>query len=149
MGGKISSFTDANIDGDGMSARTLAGRGGFIVDGVKADGSKNTTSVTAQAYWSAVGGRNTPAGEAFTYDASNIRLRELVFSYSIPQSSIAKTPIKGATISFTGRNLFFFRNSAKGFDPELVVSTDKGLIGIESFCLPFTSSYGLNLNLNF
>ena len=149
MGGKISSFTDANIDGDGMSARTLAGRDGFVVDGVKADGSKNTTSITAEKYWSAVGGRNTPAGEAFTYDASNIRLRELVLSYTIPQGTLSKTPIKGATISFTGRNLFFLKNSAKGFDPELVVSTESGLIGTESFCLPFTRSFGLNLNLNF
>jgi len=149
MGGKISSFTDANIYGDGMAAETLKGRDGFIVDGIKADGSKNTTTITSEAYWSKVGGRNTPAGEAFTYDASNIRLRELVFSYAIPQKTISSTFIKGATISLTGRNLFFFKNSAKSFDPELVVSTDSGLIGTESFCLPYTSSYGLNLNLNF
>ncbi len=149
MGGRISSFTNANIDGDGMSAKTLAGREGFIVDGVKADGSKNNTSITAEKYWSAVGGRNTPAGELFTYDASNIRLRELVLTYNIPQRTFGRTPIKGASVSFTGRNLFFFKNSADGFDPELVVSTDSGLIGIESFCLPFTRSYGLNLNLNF
>ena len=38
---------------------------------------------------------------------------------------MAKTPIKGATISFTGRNLFFFKNDAEGFDPELVLSTDR------------------------
>ncbi|MBL7763149.1 MAG: SusC/RagA family TonB-linked outer membrane protein, partial [Chitinophagaceae bacterium] len=31
MGGKISSFTDANIYGDGMAAATLAGRDGFVV----------------------------------------------------------------------------------------------------------------------
>ncbi len=149
MGGRISSFTNANIDGDGMSAKTLAGRDGFVVDGVKADGSKNTTEITAEQYWSKVGGRNTPAGEAFTYDASNIRLRELVLTYNLPQSTLSKTRIKAASISFTGRNLFFIRNSAEGFDPELVLSTDKGLKGIESFCLPFTASYGLNLNLNF
>lgn len=151
MGGKITSYTDANIIGDGMSAKTLAGREGFVVDGVLADGSKNTVSVTAEKYWMAVGGRNTPAGEAFTYSASNIRLRELVFSYAIPQKIISKTRInfKGATVSFTGRNLFFIRNDAKGFDPELVLSTSPGLIGTESFCLPFTRSFGLNLNLNF
>jgi outer membrane receptor protein involved in Fe transport len=150
MGGRITSFTDANIDGDGMSARTLAGRdGGMIVDGIKADGSKNNTPISAESYWSALGGRNTPAGELFTYDASNIRLRELVLSYTFPQSKMTKTPLKGATISFTGRNLFFLKNSAKGFDPELVVSTDSGSIGTESFCLPFTRSFGLNLNLNF
>ncbi|MES1216096.1 MAG: SusC/RagA family TonB-linked outer membrane protein [Bacteroidota bacterium] len=150
MGGKISSFTDANIYGDGFAAGTVANReGGMIVDGIKADGSKNTTAITAQQYWSQVGGRNTPAGEVFTYDASNIRLRELVLSYTIPQGKISRTPIKGATISFTGRNLFFIKNSTNGFDPELVVSTDTGLIGTESFCLPFTRTFGLNLNLNF
>jgi hypothetical protein len=150
MGGSICSFTNANIYGDGMAAETLAGRtGGFVVDGIKADKSKNTTAITAEKYWTAVGGRNTPAGEVFTYDASNIRLRELVLSYTLPQSRLAKTPIKGASISLTGRNLFFFKNSAGGFDPELVVSTSSGLIGTESFCLPFTRSFGLNLNLNF
>jgi TonB-linked SusC/RagA family outer membrane protein len=149
MGGDICSFTNANIYGDGMAAGTLSGRGGFVFDGIKADGSKNATSITAEQYWLAVGGRNTPAGEIFTYSASNIRLRELVLSYIIPQSKMAKTPLKGATISFTGRNLFFFKNDAEGFDPELVLSTDSGLIGTESFCLPFTRSYGINLNLNF
>lgn len=149
MGGKICSFTNANIYGDGMAAGTLAGRDGFIFDGITASGAKNTTTITAEKYWSYVGGRNTPAGEIFTYSSSNIRLRELVLSYNIPQSKLAKTPIKGASISFTGRNLFFFKNDAEGFDPELVLSTDKGLIGTESFCLPFTRSYGLNLNLNF
>ncbi len=149
MGGRITSFTDANLEGDGLSARTLAGRDGFVVDGVKADGTKNTTSVTAEQYWSLVGGRNTPAGELFTYSSSNIRLRELVLTYNIPQNKLDRTPIKGASISLTGRNLLFFRNDAKGFDPELVVSTARGSIGTESFCLPFSRSFGLNLNLNF
>ncbi|MEJ7682398.1 MAG: hypothetical protein WKG06_32010 [Segetibacter sp.] len=149
MGGRITSFTDANLEGDGLSARTLAGREGFIIDGIKADKSKNTTSITVEQYWNVLGGRNTPAGELFTYDASNIRVRELVLSYNIPASKLSRTPIKGASISFTGRNLFFLRNDAKGFDPELVVSTDKGSIGTESFCLPYTRTFGLNLNLNF
>jgi hypothetical protein len=149
MGGRITSFTDAVIDGDGLTGKTLAGRDGFIVDGVNEDGSKNTTSIPAQKYWAALGGRNTPAGEVFTYDASNIRLRELVFTYTIPQRSIEKTKLKGATVSLTGRNLFFFKNSAGGFDPELVVSTDKGSIGTESFCLPYSRTIGINLSLNF
>ncbi len=149
MGGTITSFTNANIFGDGMAAETVAGRDGFIFDGVTASGAKNTTSITAQQYWSYVGGRNTPAGEIFAYSSSNIRLRELVLSYNIPQSKMAKTPIKGATISFTGRNLFFFKNEAEGFDPELVVSTNSANIGNESFSLPFTRTFGFNLNLNF
>lgn len=149
MGGRITSFTDANLEGDGLSERTLAGREGMVVEGIHADKSPNTTQITAEQYWNALGGRNTPVGEMFTYSASNIRLREVVLSYVIPQTTLDKTPIKGATISLTGRNLFFFRNDAKQFDPELVVSTDKGSIGTESFCLPFSRSFGLNLNLNF
>ena len=40
MGGTMVSFTDANMEGDGLSERTLAGRDGFVVDGVREDGSK-------------------------------------------------------------------------------------------------------------
>lgn len=150
MGGMISSFTDANIYGDGFAAETLKGRDGFVVDGVKADGSKNTTTVTAEEYWLAIGGRNTPVGEVFTYSASNIRLREVVLSYNFSQNTLQRTRfIKGATISLTGRNIMFFRNDTHGFDPEMVMNTGSAGIGIESFSLPFSSNYGLNLNLNF
>jgi hypothetical protein len=149
MGGRITSFTDANLEGDGLSERTLEGRDGMVLPGIRADKTPNTTSVTAEQYWNILGGRNTPVGEMFTYSASNIRLREMVLTYNIPQGTLDRTPIKGASVSLTGRNLFFFKNDAGGFDPELVVSTDKGSIGTESFCLPYTRSFGINLNLNF
>ncbi len=149
MGGRITSFTDANLEGDGLSERTLEGRDGFVIDGIRADKTPNTTSVTAEQYWNILGGRNTPVGELFTYSASNIRMREVVLTYTIPQSTLDRTPIKGASVSFTGRNLFFFRNDAKNFDPEMVVNTASGSIGTESFCLPFSRSFGINLNLNF
>jgi hypothetical protein len=149
MGGRITSFTDANLEGDGLSERTLAGREGFVIEGIKADKTPNTTVITAEQYWNILGGRNTPVGELFTYSASNIRMREVVLTYTIPQGTLDRTPIKGASVSFTGRNLFFFRNDAGNFDPEMVVNTSSGAIGTESFCLPFSRSFGLNLNLNF
>jgi len=149
MGGHITSFTNANLYSDGMVEQTFAGRDGFVFDGVAPGGAKNTKATTAEAYWSKVGGRNTPVGEIFTYSSSNIRLRELVLSYIIPKSTWGRAPIKSATISFTGRNLFFFKNDAEGFDPELVYSTDRGQVGNESFCLPYTRTFGLNLNLTF
>ena len=40
-------------------------------------------------------------------------------------------------------------NKAKNFDPELVVGTGNGDIGIESFSPPFTRTYSVNLLLNF
>lgn len=149
MGGVVSSFTNANIYGDGVAAKTLEGRDGFVFDGVLANGSKNSTTITAEQYWRRVGGRNTPAGEVFTYDASNIRLRELVIGYNLPDNLISRLPFQAASVSLTGRNLFFLLNRTEGFDPELVVGTADRAVGIEAFSPPSTRSMGINLSLSF
>jgi hypothetical protein len=149
MGGVVASFTNANIYGDGVAAKTLKGRDGFVFDGVSANGNKNITSTTAEQYWRRVGGRNSPAGEVFTYDASNIRLRELVLGYNLPKNLIKGLPFQTASVSLTGRNLFFLLNKAEGFDPELVVGTADRAVGIEAFSPPSTRSIGINLSLGF
>lgn len=149
IGGVVTSFTNAVIYADGVTEETLAGRDGMVVEGVQADGSLNTVSTTAEAYWKFVGGRNTPIGEAFTYSASNIRLREATLGYSIPQSVLAKSPFQGASLSLVGRNLFFLMNKAKGFDPELVAGSANTTVGLESFSMPSTRSLGVSLNLTF
>jgi len=149
IGGVVSSLTNAVIDSDGLSTRTLVGREGFIFDGVYANGDKNSKSITAEQYFQAIGGRNTPIGEQFTYSASNIRLRELLISYSLPESILEKCLIKGVTFSLTGRNLFFLMNKAKNFDPESVVGSAATSVGLESFGLPPTRLYGLDIRVQF
>lgn len=149
MGGIVSSFTNAVIYADGVTKQTLEGRSSYLFNGVLADGSKNTVATTAEKYWLRVGGRNTPAGEVFTYDASNIRLRELVFSYNLPNNLIKGLPFQSGSISLVGRNLFFLMNKAEGFDPELTVGAQNTSVGMESFSLPSTRSLGINLNLTF
>jgi hypothetical protein len=149
MGGYVSSFTNAVIYADGVAKKTLEGRSSMVVDGVRDDGSKNSTTTTAEKYWVAVGGRNTPAGEIFTYDASNIRLRELVFSYNLPKTLIKGLPFQTGSLSLVGRNLFFLMNKAEGFDPELTAGAQNTTVGLESFSLPSTRSIGINLNLTF
>lgn len=149
IGGVVSSLTNAVIDGDGLTKRTLTGRDGFIFDGVYANGEKNNKTITAEQYFQANGGRNTPVGELFTYSASNIRLREMLISYSLPESILEKSLIKGATFSLTGRNLFFLMNKAKNFDPESVVGSAATSVGLESFALPPTRLYGLDIRLQF
>ncbi|MCF0039459.1 SusC/RagA family TonB-linked outer membrane protein [Dyadobacter fanqingshengii] len=149
IGGVVTSFTNAVIYADGVTEETLAGRDGMVVEGVQTDGSANTVSTTAEAYWKFVGGRNTPIGEAFTYSASNIRLREATLGYSIPASVLAKSPFQGASLSIVGRNLFFLMNKAKGFDPELVAGSANTTVGLESFSMPSTRSLGVSLNLTF
>jgi TonB-linked SusC/RagA family outer membrane protein len=149
MGGYVSSFTNAVIYADGVTKKTLEGRDSYVVNGVQADGSKNTVATNAEKFWVRVGGRNTPAGEVFTYDASNIRLRELVLSYNLPNNLIKGLPFQSGAVSLVGRNLFFLMNRAEGFDPELTAGAQNTTVGLESFSLPTTRTIGVNLNLSF
>ncbi|MES1216535.1 MAG: outer membrane beta-barrel protein, partial [Bacteroidota bacterium] len=148
QGGVVISGTQALIDADGHSKESLRGRttGGIILDGVKADGSKNTTAVESQKYFGLIGGRY-PIAEFYSYSGTNTRLRELVFTYSIPGNVLNKTKfIKKAEISIVGRNLFFFDRAAP-IDPEITRGVDGG--GLEYAALPSTRNYGLNLNISF
>lgn len=152
MGGKTISYTQARMAGAGASDITLAGRDGFVVDGVNDNGdgtySPNTTSITAENYWSQVASRDPKSAEDFVFDATNIRLRELVLGYSLPSRLLEKSPFTGVDFSIVGRNLFFFTNKAKYFDPEQGVSVGN-LQGIESFNIPSTRDYGFNVKFNF
>lgn len=157
QGGTIGSFTNAILASDGALTKTLDGRDGSLVFGtnvfpeltvVKADGSPNTTQVGAEQFWAKIGGRNSPVGEAFVEDASNIRMREIALGYSLPQSVLAKTPFRRAKFSLVGRNLFFISNSAS-VDPEVVTNTSTAADGFESFAPPSTRSLGLNVKLGF
>lgn len=148
QGGTIVSFTNSILTATGVTEETLPGREGFIVSGVKADGTPNDITITAEQYWTTVGGRNNPVGEAFVTDASTIRMREISFEYRFPSKWLQNTVIQKMSFSLTGRNLFFFQNKAKTFDPELAPSTGNAQ-GIESFGIPNTRSVGCNFNITF
>ncbi|WP_316635014.1 SusC/RagA family TonB-linked outer membrane protein [uncultured Flavobacterium sp.] len=152
IGGEVISYTQARQAGLGVSDITLVGRqGGIVVDGVVSNGngtySPNTTSITAEQYWTAIGQR-TPIAEPFIYDATNIRLRELVFGYSLPKRMLSNSGFTSIDFSLVGRNLFFFMNKAKYFDPEAGAGTGN-LQGIESFNIPSTRDYGVNVKFGF
>jgi hypothetical protein len=99
--------------------------------------------------WNKLGGRNAPVGEAFTYDASNTRLRELVIGYNIPSSALTNTPFTNVKISLVGRNLFFLSNAAGTLDSELITSTATNADGWEAFGLPPVREFGVNLKFGF
>jgi TonB-linked SusC/RagA family outer membrane protein len=145
-GGDVFSFTQANLASDGFADYTLKGRDGMVVDGVmESDGSENDISVTAEEYWQRLGGRNTPVGECFKYDGSNIRVREAVLGYS---KTIKNSFITNLRVSLIGRNLFFIMNKAKIMDPNLMVG-NTNIQGTEGFGLPGTRTLGMNLKLTF
>jgi TonB-linked SusC/RagA family outer membrane protein len=147
QGGVVISGTQALIDADGHSKESLRGRvGGIVLDGVTADGSKNTVAVESQKFFGLIGGRY-PIAEFYSYSGTNTRLRELVFTYAFFNNSAGKTRfLKKAEISLVGRNLFFFHRTAP-IDPEITRGVNGG--GLEYAALPSTRNYGLNLNFSF
>ena len=142
FGGDVLSMTQAELDQRGVSKNSGDARdAGFVeVGGQKFSNPK--------AFYNRVGGRQCTT-EYYMYSATNIRLRELSLSYSLPQSLLAKTGfIKGADISLIGRNLFFFHKKAP-FDPDAVLSTGNSNQGIDVFGMPTTRNIGFNLKLTF
>lgn len=146
MGGDVFSFTEANLTFDGYSAATLDGRDGFIVNGVsESDGSENTIETTAEAYWHSLGGRNTPIGEPYRYDASFIRFREILLGYTF---NINSSVFQSIDLSLYGRNLGFLYNASEIIDPNMSVGTGN-VQGLEGFAVPSSRSYGINARFRF
>ena len=146
-GGIVISGTQALMASQGVTQNTLSGReGGFVVpNSVTESGGKNTVAISAQDYWQWVGSQNL-VGEAFVNSATNIRLRQASLSYTLPLPG--RSVVKGATFSLIGRNLFFLKNDAVGFDPESALGTGNNQ-GLEYTPVPSTRSYGLYVKLNF
>ncbi|MES2796584.1 MAG: SusC/RagA family TonB-linked outer membrane protein [Bacteroidota bacterium] len=74
------------------------------------------------------------------------KLREVTLGYTIPKSMLNGKFIKGASISFVGRNLFYFidkKNNDVDLDPYTGLSAGTGVQ------TPTTKRYGINLNVNF
>ena len=138
---------------------TLNGREGGLIFGenffpgetavLVDESTPNNLATTSEAMWNKLGGRNAPVGEAFTLDASNSRLRELVFGYSLRQATLANTPFTHVDISLVGRNLFFFSNAAETADSEQIVNTATNADGWEAFGLPPVREFGVNLKFGF
>lgn len=158
QGGSVVSGTATQLTSDGATTETLIGRDGTAVFGqdlypnltaVKEDGSANDIQIRSQDLFKAIGGRNTPVGEAFVRDASNIRLRELILGYSLPTKILDRLPFERVNFSLVGRNLFFFSNAAGDIDPEITTSTAASGAGFESFSPPTTRSFGFNIKIGF
>jgi TonB-linked SusC/RagA family outer membrane protein len=149
VGGQVFSATDAALDASGVSRRSLKYReGGITLDGVFDNNGAlepNTTNITAQEYWGAV----SNIASEYVYDQTNARLRELSISYRFSPKILDRTFINAASISLTGRNLFFLYKKSDNFDPEASYSTSNFAQGVQYYNLPTTSSVGLNLNIKF
>ena len=87
----------------------------------------------------------------FVFDGSYINLREVMLSYRFQPSLLDKTPFYGITLTLVGRNLLYLQNNLAdyGVSPEAPPNTSGGAQGLESFSIPTTRTFGLNVKLTF
>lgn len=155
IGGEIFSASNVALQRFGVAAITAPNgeRPDFVVDGVQNAGgtiSKNATSVTQQQYWNRVATlNNLGVGEAYLYDATNIRLRNIQLSYDIPKTVFAKTPIQNAKVAFSCNNVWMIKSHLDGIDPESVFATGSNAVGFESGAFPTMRSFLFSLSVGF
>ncbi len=160
VGGIIMSGTDALMTSYGVSEITTNHReGGLVLNGIKADGTPNTTAINAEKLWTTLsnGGRSSGYDEFFAFSATNFRVREVALGYDFDIQNGIFRQIRAA---LTGRNLFFLYRGESVLDipgipkrklpvdPEAALGTSN-FQGIESGLPPITRSIGLNLYFNF
>ena len=146
VGGKAFSQTESILDGWGVSQRTADARDKGYVEVNAIQGETLVTEMNPNTYYTTVGGRNG-ISEAYVYNRTNIRLTQLALSYDLDVQRIG-LPVKSASVSLVGQNLFFFYKKAP-FDPELGMSTDMNSQSLDNFSVPATRSYGFNLKFTF
>lgn len=157
MGGDVFPYTEALLTFNGFSEATLAGRNGMIVDGVvdvqdyeqNPDGDpiyeENTIETTAEKYWLAMGGVTNPVQEPYRYDASYVRLREILLGYTW---NLKTSLIQSIDLSLYGRNLGFLYNASKIIDPGRSYGIGN-LQGVQGFSPPTSRTFGVNARFKF
>lgn len=146
LGGQLYSATNAYAYNSGLQKETLNGRvDGINVSGVDQNGDAFDSTILAQNYYQGIAFNIT---DEFVYDASFIKLRQLIFGYSLPQSMIENTPFQSVSLSFVARNLLLLYSNVPNVDPESSYNNGNAQ-GLEMFGVPTARSFGFNLLVNF
>jgi hypothetical protein len=125
---------------------SVADGGGVIFAGVTEDGKANTTRVNVEN--GMLGSDNYPSA-GFVYDASYLKLRETILTYSLPKEALGKTNVfKGVDFSLIGRNLWLIHKNLPYADPEDMISAGN-FQGYQGGVFPTTRSIAFNVKLRF
>ena len=145
-GGKIFSATDFYATVFGLHKMTLQGREtGIVGDGVNELGAKNAVSEDAWDYYGALA---TRVSSQFVYDASFVKLRQVVLGYTLPMQWFRNTPFQSINISLVGRNLAILKKHTPNIDPESNYNNSIAQ-GLELAGVPPFRSFGINVNAKF
>jgi TonB-linked SusC/RagA family outer membrane protein len=156
-GHQILSDIGSDLDFTGLSYRSgQNGRQRFIYpNSVVADGSgkyvPNTNVYTTGGYDFYSKGINNNVDANYLSSAAFWKLREVALVYTFPKSTFSDSKvIKGATVSFSGRNLFMWLPSTNEWtDPEFSNTTNNAQ-GVNTIGNnPPSRIFGANITLNF
>ena len=156
IGGDIYSATASNLFVRGNAAGTVVNgeRQDFVVPNtvVRKDGGyvENNVPVTHQNYWERIGSTgNYGLPEVFTYDATNIRLRNITLGYTFNRAMLKKTPFLRLNLSATCNNVWTIHYNLPGIDPESVSATNTNATGFENGAAPTSRSFTFNVTVGF
>ena len=87
--------------------------------------------------------------QSLTRDATNFKVKEITFDYTLPASITSKLKVENVVIGFVGRNIFQWNKADKYVDPESAfegIGQNQGIVGK---ALPSIASYGFKLSFDF
>ncbi|MBA4153747.1 SusC/RagA family TonB-linked outer membrane protein [Flavobacterium sp.] len=161
----LSTLVDAKMGGDlfsmtymwgryaGGLEETLYGREtGVVGDGVMADGNGGYVAnnvVRSAKDFNQYAYNYSNFTESGVFDASYVKLRQIVFGYSLPKEWLKGSFIQDLKLSVVGRNLALLYSKTPHVDPESAFSNANGEQGQEFGQLPSARSYGFNVNIKF
>lgn len=153
VGGDILSFTQAAYKSAGILEQTGVDREQpRVIPGVIAvlntDGTtsyrQNNIQVDAQSFWSNQGLQS----DLNIFDGTHFTMREVSLGYALPKGLLANTPFGSASISVSGRNLFYYAPNANFF-PEVNTQGAGNIRSLDLQGAPSVRSYGAYLRFTF
>ncbi len=156
IGGDLYSATASNLYTRGNAAGTVVNgeRQDFIVPNsvVRTPNgyTENKVPVTHQNYWERIGSTgNYGLPEMYTYDATNIRLRNITLGYDFNKAILKNTPFQRLRLSATCNNVWMIHYNLPGIDPESVSATNTNATGFENGAAPTSRSFTFNVTVGF
>jgi hypothetical protein len=149
-GGDIYSGTSSALLARGLTADTENRLNTFVLPGVNANGTKNTTQINASDYYFSNIGFGPD--ELNVFDGSVIRLNEVSLGYSLPTKILEKTPFGSISFNVAGYNLYYKAfNTPAGvnFDPNVIGTGVGNGRGFDFLNGPSGKRYGFSIKATF
>jgi hypothetical protein len=154
-GGVMKSSTVDAMQTGGLTEETLLNRNGTFIDlqGVidNGDGTVRDNDIplaSAADFWQSLD--DNSLSEAFIFDASFIKLREIALNYRLPARILGNSFIKGLSVGVEGRNVALLYSKVPHIDPENnLFGAGADGFGVERSSVPSTRSVGVNVKVTF